>query len=104
MNRQKWVRATFVLGHKMVGDLNYISRRTGVSKSQFIRELMAEPLADLAGQFKTVPDNPTETDLRQLSLGLLDLIEERAGPQMAVVLGFAAKGSDAGNDSDGGDA
>lgn len=99
MNSQKWVRATFVLDHGMVENLNYISRRTGVSKSQFLRELMAEPLADLAGGFRSVPDVPTEGDLRQLSLNMLDVIEERAGPSMAALLKFAGEPTSAANDS-----
>lgn len=90
MNREKWVRATFVLDHEMVENLNYISQRTGVSKSSFLRELMAEPLADLATGFRGVPANPSEGDIRQLSLNMLDLVEERAGPHLAVLLGFAA--------------
>lgn len=106
MNSQKWVRATFVLDHQMVENLSYISERTGLSRSQFVRDLMAEPLADLAGSFRTVPANPTEADLRQLSLNMLDVIEERAGQPMATLLQFAGKShlATARGDSEGGDA
>ena len=86
MNSEKWVRSTFVLDHQMVDNIRYCSSRMGVSRSELLRELGAGPLSDMAKLLRGLPSNPTEADLRQLSLDGLDMIEQRAGPELATLL------------------
>lgn len=91
MNKEKWVRSTFVLDHKMVDDIRYCSSRMGVSRSELLRGLGAEPLSDMAKLLRGLPANPTEADIRQMSLSGLDLIELRAGPEIATLLHLGGK-------------
>lgn len=91
MNRKKWVRATFVLDHEMEKNIRYCSSRMGVSRSELLRGLGAEPLSDMAQLLRGLPANPTEADVNQLALSGLDLIEERAGPHLATLLHLGGK-------------
>lgn len=91
MNTQKWSRATFVLSRRMVEDIRYCSLRMGVSRSELLRDLGAEPLSDMAKLLRGLPSNPTEADINQLALAGLDVIEERAGPHLATLLHLGGK-------------
>lgn len=91
MNRQKWARATFVLDHQMIDNIRYCSSRMGVSRSELLRDLGAEPLSDMAKLLRGLPANPTEADINQLALAGLDVIEERAGPHLATLLHLGGK-------------
>ncbi len=52
--------------------LNYISRRMGVSRSELVRDVLAEPVAMMAKWVRSVPDEPTPEDADK-SAGLLQL-------------------------------
>jgi hypothetical protein len=75
MNENLWSRATFVLEPKTVEQLAYLSDRMGVSRSELVRQVLTEPVAQMAELMGRVPANPTEEDLRQLALDGLDLID-----------------------------
>jgi acyl-CoA thioesterase len=70
MNSEKLARATFVINRETHDQLNMISRRMGVSRSEFVRDVLAEPVAMMAGWVRAVPDQPTEEDANQLLLTL----------------------------------
>lgn len=91
MNRHKWARATFVLDHQMIDNIRYCSSRMGVSRSELLRGLGAEPLSDMAQLLRGLPSNPTEADINQLALDGLDLVEQRAGPEIATLLHLGGK-------------
>jgi acyl-CoA thioesterase len=70
MNTSKLARATFVIDRDTHDQLKMISRRMGVSRSEFVRDVLAEPVAMMAGWMEAVPDQPTEADASQLLLTL----------------------------------
>lgn len=83
MNTQKLARATFVLDRETHDQLAMICSRMGVSRSELVRDVLAEPVAMMASWVCAVPDNPTEADKDQLLLDLRgDLskfLDERLG-------------------------
>ena len=84
MNENLLARATFVLERQTFEQLSYLSDRMGVSRSELVRQVLTEPVAQMAELMGRVPANPTEEDLRQLALdglGLIDsLIAEESEP------------------------
>jgi dolichyl-phosphate-mannose--protein O-mannosyl transferase len=70
MNTAKLARTTFVIDRTTHDQLNMISRRMGVSRSEFVRDVLAEPVAMMAGWVEAVPEKPTEADAAQLLLTL----------------------------------
>ena len=83
MNAELLSRATFVLHRETADDLAYLSERFGVSRSELVRGLLAEPVAKMSQVVRQFPADPSRSDLRQLALAGLDLIEEMAGPSLA---------------------
>ena len=83
MNAELLARATFVLHRETADDLAYLSERFGVSRSELVRGLLAEPVAKMSQVIRQFPADPTRADLRQLALAGLDLIDEMAGPSLA---------------------
>jgi len=47
----------------MASDLEYISKRMGVSKSAALTNLSAEPISDLRTLLEDLPENPTQADI-----------------------------------------
>jgi len=76
MNENLWSRATFVLEPKTVEQLAYLSDRMGVSRSELVRQVLTEPVAQMAELFGRIPANPTEHDLRQLAIDGLEVVDE----------------------------
>ena len=70
MNTRKLARATFVRYRVTHDQLAMICARMGVSRSELVRDVLAEPVAMMAGWVCAVPDNPTEADKDQLLLDL----------------------------------
>lgn len=93
MNSAKLARATFVINRDTSEQLGYLSSRMGVSRSELVREMLAEPVDRMAGLLGSLPEQPTEADIRQLALSGLGVIEEIAGPKM-VELRAAIEGHD----------
>lgn len=83
MNEESLARATFVLHRETAEDLAYMSERMGVSRSELVRELLTESVAKMADILRGVPADPKESDLRQLALDGLDMIENLAGGALA---------------------
>lgn len=74
MNTANLARTTFVLDRATAEQLAYLSRRMGVSRSALVREVLAEPVATMAKLVESVPDQPTDADIRQLALQGLDAV------------------------------
>lgn len=57
MNTSKLARTTFVLDRTTHDQLDRITRRFGVSRSAFVREVLAEPVAMMARWVDQMPAN-----------------------------------------------
>ena len=78
MNTDNLARTTFVLERETSAQLDFISRRMGVSRSSRVRDVLREPVALMAGWVKSIPtDRPVTagdaSDLRDTIQ--LDLVE-----------------------------
>ena len=82
MNTETLARVTFVLDKHTAEDLAYLSHRMGQSRSALVREVLAAPVAGMAEMLRSVPDNPTPADVRQLALTGLGMAEEMVGPEL----------------------
>ncbi len=93
MNNETLARATFVLDRRTAEQLAYISGRLGLSRSQLVRSVLADPVETMAAMMGRVPENPTEADLCQLALEGLDAFDQAVGPSLSLLHRTAAKGS-----------
>lgn len=75
MNTDKLVRTTFVLDRPTHENLNYLADRMQASRSAIVRTLLEPTLADMAKLMRSVPDDPSQVDLRQLALAGLDMVD-----------------------------
>ena len=73
MNADKFSRVTLVLDRRTDEQLHYLSRRTGGSRSEIVRNLLADPVDDLCKLMAMVPSDPKDVDLRQLAFAGLEL-------------------------------
>ena len=82
MNTENLARTTFVLDRATHDQLNYISRRLRVSRSELVRDVLAEPVALMAKWVQSTPDHPTEADAarvgEELQLDMVEFIERKA--------------------------
>jgi hypothetical protein len=76
MNTDRLARTTFVLHRETHDQLDFISRRMKVSRSELVRDMLAEPIALMAKWVDSVPDQPTEAS-NEVTLGVVqhDLVE-----------------------------
>lgn len=82
MNSETLARVTFVLDKHTAEDLAYLSRRMGQSRSALVREVLAAPVSGMAEMLRSVPDNPSPADVRQLALTGLELVEGLMDPSL----------------------
>lgn len=76
MNTDKLARATFVLDRATHDQLDYISRRMKVSRSELVRDVLAEPVAMMAKWVQATPEEPTPADAESIAAAMqLDLVE-----------------------------
>lgn len=80
MNNETLARVTFVLDRHTSEDLAYLSERLGQSRSSLVREVLAAPVAGMAEMLRSVPDNPSPADVRQLALSGLELADSLLTP------------------------
>lgn len=82
MNTDRLARTTFVLDRVTHDQLDYISRRMKVSRSELVRDVLAEPVALMAKWVQSVPEQPTATDAErvgeELQLDMVEFIERKA--------------------------
>ena len=93
MNSETLARATFVLDRKTAEQLAYLSDRLGVSRSELVRSVLAEPVDQMVGLMGRVPENPSESDLRQLALEGLESFERAVDPELSMLRRLAGVGS-----------
>ena len=82
MNTQRLARATFVLERETHDQLDRVSRTLGVSRSELVRDMLAEPVALMAKWVDLVPANPTPEEKRALMAGMLGDINEMADREL----------------------
>lgn len=73
MNTDRYTRVTFVLDRSTDEALSYVSKRLRQSKSELVREVLAEPVQAMRGVLSQFPADG-EIDPRQLALAGLDAI------------------------------
>jgi hypothetical protein len=82
MNTSKLARTSFVLDRETHDQLAYLSTRMGVSRSELVRDVLAEPIALMAKWMLSVPDDPTTADVDrvggELQLDISEFIERKA--------------------------
>ena len=84
MNTDRFVRTTFVLDRETSARLSFIARRVGRSRSELVRELLAEPVVMLQRVAATLPEPSAEpsrvltANERQLILEGLDTLHNEA--------------------------
>lgn len=61
----------------VVEDLDYISKRMGITRSALLSNLIAEPTYDLRTLMETVPENPTPQDIMRSRGASASLIKKR---------------------------
>ncbi len=82
MNTSKLARTSFVLDRETHDQLQYLSFRMGVSRSELVRDVIAEPIALMAKWMLSVPDDPSSVDVArvgdEMQLDMVDFIEGKA--------------------------
>jgi len=82
MNTAQLARTTFVLDRATHDQLAYISRRMKVSRSELVRDVLAEPIALMAKWVQSVPDDLSPADAQRLGesvqLDMVEFIERKA--------------------------
>lgn len=75
MNAENLARATFVLSRSVHEDLSYLSRRTSVSRSALVRQVLEPSIAEMARVLRSIPDQPTAADLDRFRGEALSLFD-----------------------------
>ena len=76
MNSRKLARTTFVLDRVTHDQLEFISRRMKVSRSELVRDCLAEPIALMAKWVQSVPEVPTDAQVEKIGETVqLDMVE-----------------------------
>jgi hypothetical protein len=82
MNSQKLARTTFVLLRETHDQLEFVARRMGVSRSELVRDVLAEPVALMAKWVQSLPEQPTAEDKdhagKIMQLDMVEFIERKA--------------------------
>jgi predicted DNA-binding protein len=82
MNTSKLARTSFVLDRETHDQLQYLSRRMGVSRSELVRDVLAEPISLMAKWMLSVPDDPTGNDAErvegQMQLDMVEFLSRKA--------------------------
>lgn len=76
-------RATFVLTSDQAEALRYVSDRTGASQSAIVRDVLGEPIVQLAEALRSVGSNPDRSQLDLFVGEMADLIETVAADTVA---------------------
>lgn len=65
------------LASQLVDDLDFISKRTGVSRSAIISEFLLEAVAETRKVFEMIPPNPTPADMVRMRGESEEVIRQR---------------------------
>lgn len=75
MNADRYARVTIVLDRSTDEALTYLSKRLQSSKSELVREVLAEPVAAMKGVLAQFPEGES-IDPRQMARAGLQAIED----------------------------
>lgn len=70
-------KISVTLPPEIVADLDYVSKRLGVSRSALIAQTLPDGLSFMRGLLVDVPENPTPEDVIQFRGSSADQIRER---------------------------
>lgn len=70
-------KISITVSPELVDDLDYLSARTGVSRSALISELLAPAAADLRRLVEQIPPDPSPTDARRFRGESAELIRSK---------------------------
>lgn len=70
-------KISITISPELVSDLDFISRRLGVSRSALISEMLSEPVRVAAELFHTIPENPTPEDVLRFRGDSEDVVRGR---------------------------
>lgn len=84
MNTDRLARATFVLDRSTVEGLSYLSRRFSRSRSELVREVLADPVRGMVALLERHPEGSV-VDPRQLALDGLEMIEAVSSEALATL-------------------
>jgi hypothetical protein len=62
MAMSQFRKVTVSVPPSLVGDLDYLSARLGVSRSALVSQFLTEPVADLVAALRDIPANPGPAD------------------------------------------
>lgn len=93
MNTDRFARATFVLDRSTVDGIAYLSRRLRRSRSDLVRDVLADPVEGMVKLLERHPEG-SEADPRQLALDGLEMVEGLIGEPLAVLQAMADGESD----------
>lgn len=93
MNTDRFARATFVLDRSTVEGIAYLSRRLRRSRSDLVRDVLADPVEGMVKLLERHPEG-SEADPRQLALDGLEMVEGLIGEPLAVLQAMADGESD----------
>ena len=89
MNSEKLARTTFVLLRETHDQLDYVAKRMGVSRSELVRDVLAEPVALMAKWCESLPEQPTTEEAQKagelLQLDILDFLDQNL-PEAGITL------------------
>lgn len=88
MNTDRFARATFVLDRSTVDGIAYLSRRLRRSRSDLVRDVLADPVEGMVKLLERHPEG-SEADPRQLALDGLEMVEGLIGEPLAVLQAMA---------------
>jgi UDP-N-acetylglucosamine 2-epimerase len=66
MDKKKWSRVSVVLDKKTGDEIRYVSAVTGTPVSEIVRDVLADPVAHLAGTLRTLQADPSPESLKRL--------------------------------------
>ena len=88
MNTDRFARATFVLDRSTVDGIAYLSRRLRRSRSDLVRDVLADPVEGMVKLLERHPEG-SEADPRQLALDGLEMVGGLIGEPLAVLQAMA---------------
>ena len=77
MEKTRKTKVSLALDPKVVENLDYLTKRLGVSRSAMVSELLAEALPAMVEVFRMVPEAPTAQDVVRFRGESAKVVQER---------------------------
>ncbi len=75
MDRKKWSRVSVVLDKKTGDEIRYVSAVTGTPVSEVVRDMIADPVAHLAGTLRALQADPSPENLQRVQSTISDTVD-----------------------------